>query len=88
MVVLVPIAGLCLLGLLVFFLLARRRRKVPEPDCPPEEVQEVSEYVRVQEQVVAGPAGEVVVVDVLDEVIVRQEHGVVGHGHGRGEGPY
>jgi hypothetical protein len=88
MVVLVPIAGLCLLGLLAgLILLARRRRSVPEPECPPEEVQEVSEYVHVQEQVVAGPAGEVVVVDVLDEVIVRHEHGVVSHAHGRGKGP-
>jgi hypothetical protein len=60
---------------------------VPEPECPPEEVQEVSEYVRVQEQVVAGPAGEVVVVEVLDEVIVRQEQGVVSHAHGRVKGP-
>jgi hypothetical protein len=55
MVVLVPIAGLCLLGLLAgLILLTRRRRRMQEPECPPEEVQEVSEYVRVQEQVVAA----------------------------------
>jgi hypothetical protein len=88
MVALVPIAGLCLLGLFAGLLLfARRRRRAPA-ECPPEEVrQEVSEHVRVHEQVVAGPAGEVVVVDVIDEVVVQQEHGVVSHAHRRGKGP-
>jgi hypothetical protein len=89
MVALVPIAGLCLLGLFAGLLLfARRRRRPPAPvECPPEEVQEVCEHVRVHEQVVAGPAGEVVVVDVIDEVVVQQEHGVVSHAHRRGKGP-
>lgn len=78
----VPIAGLLFLGLLAGLLLFARRRKrrtEEEVEAVEETVDvEVSEHVRVQEHVVAGPSGQLLkVVDIDDEVDVKKH--VVRH---------
>jgi len=74
--VVVPIAGLLLLGLLMGLLLfARRRRRAEEEAVVVEEDVDVvvSEHVHAQEHVVPGPSGQLLkVLDIDDEVDVKE----------------